>query len=322
MHLSRRTFVAAVLSSLAGGLSQAQPAGGTIKIIVPFPPGQGADVIIRLIAEPLGRRLGQPVIVENRPGAGGALGTTYALQQPADGLTLFQGASGTLSISPTLQPQAARYNPLKDAEPITGVASVAQAFMVPAQSPIKDLRDLIARAKQNPGKVSFGSSGNGTTQHLFMESFAHAAGIKLLHVPYKGNAPAFNDLMGGQISVMSDTIPAVLPHVKGGTVRALAVTSSKRFPGLPEVPAVSELFKGWHAEGWISVMAPAGLPANVADRLDKEIRAVMHEPAVAQKIREMGFVEMEVSRGELREFIASELKKWKAVIDTAGIKLE
>ncbi|HSV81810.1 MAG TPA: tripartite tricarboxylate transporter substrate binding protein [Ramlibacter sp.] len=322
MQLSRRTVVVAALTSLASGVPLAQPAGGTIKIVVPFPPGQGADVIIRIIADPLSRRLGQPVIVENRPGAGGALGTTYALQQPADGLTLFQGSSGTLSISPTLQPQAAKYNPLKDAEPITGVASVAQAFMVPANSPIKDLRDLIARAKQSPGKLTYGSSGNGTTQHLFMESFAHAAGIKLLHVPYKGNAPAFNDLMGGQINLMSDTIPAVLPHVKGGTVRALAVTSSKRFPGLPDVPAVSEVFKGWHAEGWISVMAPAGLPAATADRIDKEIRAVMREPEVAKKIRDMGFVEMDESRGELRGFIQSELAKWKAVIDVAGIKVE
>jgi len=322
MQLSRRTVVVAALTSLASGVPLAQPAGGTIKIVVPFPPGQGADVIMRMLTEPLSRRLKQPVIVENRPGAGGALGTDYALKQPADGLTLIMGSSGTLSISPTLQPQAARYNPLKDVEPITGVASVAQAFMVPANSPIKDLRDLIARAKQNPGRVTYGSSGSGTTQHLFMESFAHSAGIKLLHVPYKGNAPAFNDLMGGQINLMSDTIPAVLPHVKAGTVRALAVTSLKRSPQLPDVPAISEAIPRFQAEGWISVVAPAGLPAATADRLAKEIRASMEEPEVAKKIRDMGFVEMDETRGELRNFIASELAKWKTVIDAAGIKVE
>jgi tripartite-type tricarboxylate transporter receptor subunit TctC len=322
MHPSRRSLLVAALSGVTARLALAQPAGATIRVIVPFPPGQGADVIMRMIADPLGRRLKQPVIVENRPGAGGALGTEYALHQPADGLTLFQGSSGTLSISPTLQPQAARYNPLKDAEPITGVASVAQVLVVPANSPIKDLRGLIAAAKQKPGGLSFGSSGTGTTQHLFMESFAHTAGIKMLHVPYKGAAPAFTDLVGGQISVMSDTIPAVLPHIKAGTVRALAVTSLKRFPGLPDVPAISELFPGWHAEGWITVMGPAGLPASIADRYDREIRAVLRDPAVAQRIREMGFVEMEESRGQLRKFIASELAKWKSVIDAAGIKVE
>lgn len=321
MRLGRRIVVAA-FASLLGGLSLAQPAGGTIKIIVPFPPGQGADVIMRLLSEPLSRRLKQPVIVDNRPGAGGTLGTDYALHQPADGLTLLMGSSGTLSISPTLQPQAARYNPLKDAEPITGVASIAQVLVVPANSPIKDLRGLIAAAKASPGKLAYGSSGTGTTQHLFMESLSHTAGIKLLHVPYKGAAPAFNDLMGGQIQVISDTIPALLSHVKAGTVRPLGVTSLKRFPGLPDVPAVAEIVKDWHAEGWISVVAPAGLPPAVADRLAREIRASMEEPAVAQKIREMAFVEMEETRGDLRKFIASELAKWKAVIDAAGIKVE
>lgn len=321
MRLTRRSVLVS-LSSLSCAPLMAQPAGGTVKIIVPFPPGQGADVIMRMLADPLSRRLKQPVIVENRPGAGGALGTEYASKQPADGLTLIMGSSGTLSISPTLQPQAARYNPLKDFEPVTGVASVAQVFVVRAASPIKDLRGLIAEAKQNPGKVAYGSSGNGTTQHLFMESFAHSAGIKLLHVPYKGAAPAFNDLMGGQIALISDTIPALLPHIKAGTVRPLGVTSLKRSPQLPDVPAISETIRGFQAEGWITVVAPAGLPAPVADRLAKEIRASMEEPDVARKIREMGFVEMEETRGELRKFIQNELTKWKTVIDAAGIKVE
>lgn len=322
MKLNRRGAIA-LLGAIASTSSLAQAQTGAIKIVVPFPPGQGADLIMRMIAEPLSKRLNQSVVVDNRPGAGGALGTEYVKNQPADGLTLLMGSSGTLSISPTLQPQAARYNPLTDFEPITGVAAVAQAFVVPANSPYKDLKSFIDAAKANPGKLSFGSSGNGTTQHLFVEAFAHAAGIKLLHVPYKGGTLAFNDMMGGQINMLPDTIPAIAQHIKAGTVRALGVTSSARSPQMPDVPTIAEQgLRGYFAEGWITIVAPAGLAPAQADRLDREIRAVMADPAFSNKIRDMGFVEMKVSREPLRNFIASELTKWKTVIAAAGVKVE
>ena len=322
MNLNRRGAIA-LLGAIASTSSLAQAQTGSIKIVVPFPPGQGADLIMRMIAEPLSKRLNQSVIVDNRPGAGGALGTEYVKNQPADGLTLLMGSSGTLSISPTLQPQAARYNPLTDFEPITGVAAVAQAFVVPANSPYKDLKSFIDAAKANPGKLSFGSSGNGTTQHLFVEAFAHAAGIKLLHVPYKGGTLAFNDMMGGQINMLPDTIPAISQHIKAGTVRALGVTSSARSPLMPDVPTIAEQgLRGYFAEGWITIVAPAGLAPAQADRLDREIRAVMADPSFSSKIREMGFVEMKVSREPLRGFIASELAKWKTVIAAAGVKVD
>ena len=322
MKLNRRGAIA-LLGAIASTSSLAQAQTGAIKIVVPFPPGQGADLIMRMIAEPLSKRLNQSVVVDNRPGAGGALGTEYVKNQPADGLTLLMGSSGTLSISPTLQPQAARYNPLTDFEPITGVAAVAQAFVVPANSPYKDLKSFIDAAKANPGKLSFGSSGNGTTQHLFVEAFAHAAGIKLLHVPYKGGTLAFNDMMGGQINMLPDTIPAIAQHIKAGTVRALGVTSSARSPQMPDVPTIAEQgLRGYFAEGWITIVAPAGLAPAQADRLDREIRAVMADPAFSNTIRDMGFVEMKVSREPLRIFIASELTKWKTVIAAAGVKVE
>jgi tripartite-type tricarboxylate transporter receptor subunit TctC len=324
-RLPRRSALAWLAAACAapGGLLHAQPGGRGVRIVVPFPPGQGADLIIRLVAERLSPRLGQPVVVDNRPGAGGTIGTEQVARSPADGATLVMGASGPISISPTLQPAVVKYDPLKDFEPITGIASVAQLFVVPAGSPHRTLGELITAAKAQPGRIGYGSSGNGTTQHLFVEYFAAAAGVKLLHVPYKGSAPAFTDLIGGQIAMMPDTVAAMLPNVKGGKVRALAVTSAARSPFLPDVPTVAEQgFPGWQAEGWITVLAPAGTPADVADRLDREIRAVLADAEFRQKLGEMGFVVMDRSRGALRTFIGEELVKWRKVIEGAGIRVE
>jgi len=323
MKLTRRTTLVALTLALSATAIAQTPSGKTLRIIVPFPPGQGADTIMRMVAEKLGPRMGQSVIVENRPGAGGTLGMEYATTQPNDGSTLLMAASGPMAISPTLQPKAVRYNPLKDYEPITGVASVAQVFVVPVNSPYKTLAEFITAAKAKPEAVTYGSSGNGTTQHLFVEAFADRVGIKMLHVPYKGGAPALIDLLGGQIAMMSDTIPAMLPQIKGGKVRPLGVTSGKRSPYLPDVPTIAEQgVRGFEAEGWITIVAPAGAPASVTDRLDREIRAVLAEPDLSQKIKDMGFVEMTQSREPLRAFFGSELAKWKKVIDTAGIKVE
>ena len=320
MQLLRRFTLAALGAMLAGPvLAQGAP----IKLVVPFPPGQGADTIMRLIAERLAPRLGQAVVIDNRPGAGGTLGTDYVAKQPPDGLTLLMGSSGALSISPTLQPGVAKYNPVRDFEPITGVATVAQVFVVAAGSPFKSLQDLIKAAREQPEKVSYGSSGNGTTQHLFVEQFSDMAGIKLLHVPYKGSAPALVDLIGGQISMVPDTIPAMLPQIKAGKVRALGVTSDKRSAFLPDVPTIAEQgIRGYDAVGWITIVAPAGTPAAIADRLDGEIRKVLAEPDLRQKLADMGFVEMSASRGALRSFIGAELAKWKKVIETAKVKVE
>ncbi|MFN0162655.1 MAG: Bug family tripartite tricarboxylate transporter substrate binding protein [Burkholderiales bacterium] len=314
-------MLATVLS--IGTAALAQTPGGTIKLIVPFPPGQGADTIMRLVAERLAPRLGQPVVIDNRPGAGGTVGTDFAAKQAPDGLTLLMGASGPMAISPTLQPSAARYNPLRDFETVTGVASVAQVFVVAAGSPHRSLQDLIRVAREQPEKIAYGSSGNGTTQHLFVEQFADLAGLRMLHVPYKGSAPALVDLIGGQVAMVSDTIPAMLPHIRAGKVRALGVTSEKRSPFLAEVPTIAEQgVRGYSAEGWITIVAPAGTPGPLADRLDGEIRKVLAEPDLRQKLADMGFVEMTVSRAALRNFIGAELAKWKKVIETAKIKVE
>jgi tripartite-type tricarboxylate transporter receptor subunit TctC len=322
MMSGRRTTILSLAAlSAAPAFAQTQ-AGKPLKIVVPFPPGQGADLIIRMLADQLPARLNQPVIVENRPGAGGLLGTDAVAKSPADGLTLVMGASGPMSISPTLQPAVTKYDPVKDFEPISGVGTVAQLFVVPAASRYRSLGDLIAAARVQPGKGTYGSSGNGTTQHLFVEYFASLAGLKLLHVPYKGSAPAFNDLMGGQIEFMSDTVAAMMPNVKAGKVRALAVTSPTRSPFLPDVPTVAEQgVSGYQAVGWVTVLGPAGIPASIADAQAQAIQSILADAAVREKLAGMGFVPMAQTRGALRDFIAAELAKWKKVIETAGIKV-
>jgi len=206
---------------------------------------------------------------------------------------------------------------------VTGVASVAQLFAVNPSSDIKSVADLIKLAKAKPGEVTYGSSGNGTTQHLFVEQFAAMAGVKLLHVPYKGSGPALTDLMGGRVTFVSDTVTSLLPQIKAGKLRAIGVTSAQRSPFLPDVPTIAEQgVPGYSAVGWITVLAPAKTPPAIADRLDKEIRKVMADPEMRRKIADQGFVEMTASRGALREFIAAELAKWKKVIDQAGVKPE
>ena len=293
-----------------------------IRIVIPFPPGQASDVYMRLLAERLTPRLGHPVIVDNRPGAGGAIGMQYVVTQKPDGYTILMGGSGSMAINPTLNPSTIKYDPLKDFEPIGVPVAVAQAFIVAPGSPIKTIGDLIAAAKAKPGTVSYASSGPGTTQHLFVEQFAAGAGVRLLHVPYKGSAPALTDLMGGQVVFMSDTTTAVLPHVQSGKARAIGVTSTARSPLMPEVPTIAEAgVRGYEAVGWVSVLAPAGTPAAIADRLHNEINAIMAEHDTKKKVIDMGFIELNIPRNKVRDFFASELAKWKKVIVDAQVPI-
>ncbi len=321
--LDRRTMIAALMS-LPASLSFAQSsANRPLRLVVPFPPGQGADLIIRMLAERLPALLDQPAIVENRPGAGGLLGTDSVAKATPDGLTLVMGGSGPISISPLLQPSVTKYDPIKDFDHVSGVASVAQLFVASADSPIQSLPQLIQAARSAPGQITYGSSGTGTTQHLFVEYFAAAAGLKLLHVPYKGSAPALTDLLGGQIRFMSDTIAAMMPHVRSGKVRALAVTSAQRSAFLPDVPTVAEQgVAGYEATGWVTLLAPRGSPVEVVERQARAIQTILADPGMQEKLAGMGFVPMKQTRSELRDFIGAELAKWKKLIDTAGIKVD
>lgn len=317
-----RTVVALALAAAsATAAAQAWPAK-PVRIVVPFPPGQSADIMMRLLAERLTPALGKQVIVENRAGAGGAIGMEHAAKSAPDGYTVVMGASGPMTIAPTLQAKLP-YDPLKDFEPVTAVASVAQVFMANPSFPVKSIKELIALAKSKPGEVNYGSSGVGTTQHLFMEAFASAAGVKLTHVAYKGSSPAVTDLLGGQIPMLSDTVPVAIPLVKTGKVRPLAVTSLRRQPFLPEVPTLDEQgIKGFNAIGWIGVLAPAGTPGAILDRLAAEMQKAVADPQTKAKMDQMGFVAMTETREKFRDFVRAETAKWRKVIADANVKVD
>ncbi len=294
-----------------------------IKLVIPFPPGQSSDTLMRIVGEHVATQLKQPVVIDNRPGAGGIIGTQFVASQPADGYTILMGGSGPMSISPSLQPGVAKYDSVKDFSQITGVARIAQVIVVPSASPIRNLGDLVNTAKAKPGSVTFASSGNGTTQHLFVEMLSSVASIKLSHVPYKGSAPATADLLAGHVDIMSDTITAMLPLIKAGKVRPIAVTSAKRWPTLAEVPTVAEQgYPSYYAEGWISLLAPAGTPPDIVLQLETAVKQALADEGIRAKFAELGFLELNLNHTQLRDFIQSETVKFKKVIDTAGIKVD
>lgn len=277
---------------------------------------------MRILGERLSQTMAQPFIVENRPGAGGLIGMKVAAGSAPDGYTLVMGGSGPTGVSPVLDPKTP-YDPVKDFEPVTGVASVPQMFLVSPSSPYKTLAEFIAAAKAKPNDIFYGSSGIGTTQHLFVEHFAAIAGIKLNHTPYKGSAPALNDLIGGHIPLISDTLSVALAQIKAGKARPLAVTSAQRSPFAPDVPTVAEQgVPGYEAIGWITVLAPRGTPSAILDQLSAEIAKIVQEPATAKRLDELGLTPMLIAREDLRSFIKTDMAKWKKVIEASNIKPE
>jgi tripartite-type tricarboxylate transporter receptor subunit TctC len=322
-HRVASTALALMVGLLAGSAVAQDYPTKPVRIIVPFPPGQGADTLVRIVAERLTPALGQQVIVENRPGAGGTIGTEYVAKQARpDGYTLVMGASGPLTISQSLYPKIG-YNSLKDLESVTLLSTVPQVFVVNPESEFKSVADLIKSAKANPGKIFYASSGKGTTQHLMVELFASRAGIKLTHVPYKGSAPAMTDLLGGQVPFLSDTIPAVLPMIKAGRVRPLGITSVERSPYLPDVPTIAEQgLSGFNTIGWIAIMAPAKTPKPILDRLDREFVQALKHPDVVKRMEDLAYTTKVLSRDKLHEFIADEIAQWSKVVQEADIKVE
>jgi tripartite-type tricarboxylate transporter receptor subunit TctC len=323
MRLLPRVLTACLAALVVGSSLADTFPSRAIKLVVPFPPGQSSDTLSRLVGEQMAARLGQPVVIDNRPGAGGVIGTQYVATQPADGYTLVAGGSGPMTVSPTLQPGVARYDAVRSFSPVAGVARIAQVIVVSSDSPIRDLQALVGSARRKAGVVTYGSSGNGTTQHLFMEMLNAAADIRMTHVPYKGSAPALNDLIGGQIDLMSDTITAMTPLIRAGKVRPIAVTSARRWPTLPEVPTVAEQgYPGYAAEGWVAFLAPAGTPPAVVGQLEGSVRAALADPPTRARIAELGFLPMDLDQDQLRDFLQSETRKFKQVIETAHIKVE
>ncbi|KQT11430.1 Bug family tripartite tricarboxylate transporter substrate binding protein [Ramlibacter sp. Leaf400] len=327
MH--RRSLISALAAAAVAAIAptawaQARPAGYPTKpvtIIVPFTAGQSGDVLARVLGEPLSKLWGQTLVVDNKGGAGGTLGSRAAAAAPADGYTLLLGSSGPLASAPNLYANTG-YNP-RELTPIMNVAGVAQALVVPANSPHKTVADLLAAAKASPAKLSYGSGGVGSFQHLTFELLKQRTGVQVTHVPYRGSAPAYTDLIGGQLDAMFDSLPAVLPHAKAGKVRVLAVSTARRVPQLPEVPTVAESgVAGFDALGWLGIVAPKGVDPAVRDRLNADLKTVLADEAVKTRLTNLGMIIIGSSAPEFGKFIDAELTKWGSVIKTANIVAE
>ena len=293
-----------------------------VRIIVPFPPGQGADIISRVIAERLSLVLGQQVVIDNRPGAGGALGTEVGAKAPPDGYTLLAGGSAALAINPVLYPKIG-YNALRDFAPITQIVDIAMVFVVNPSVPAHNLQDYLRLAKRHPGELNYGSSGAGSTSHLVTAALAARAGINLNHVPYKGAIQALTDLISGQLTLVADTPPTLLPHLQSKKLRPLAVSMLKRIPQLPDVATVDEQgIKGYALNTWTSLVAPVGTPEPILERLNAEITKIIAQPEVQKRLIDMGFIPVGSSREAYSAFLKSEIANWEKIVKASGAKVE
>ena len=319
----RRVALALAASAFIPALAQAQPfPAKPLKIVVPFAPGGGNDVFARQLATRMGETLRQQVIVENRPGAGGTVGTDYAAKQPADGYTLLLGHTGTLAINPALYVNLP-YDAKQAFVAVGPLATAPLVLVVPASSKLKTLEDLIAQAKTQPGRISYASSGNGTGGHLAGKLLEETAGIKLLHIPYKGTAPALTDVLGGQVDAMFSVIPPALPHIDSGKLRAVAVTGIKRSDRAPQVPTVAEAgVRGYESALAYGLMAPRGTPEPVLKVLGAALSAAVATPQLREAFKAEGAEALVGTAADFEALMASESQKWAKVIRAAGIKPE
>ena len=289
-----------------------------ITIVVPFVAGGTTDILARVVGQAMSTELGQPVIIDNRAGAGGNIGGLFASRAPADGYTLFMGTVGTHAINEWLYKKMP-FSPNKDFAPLTRVANVPNLLVAHPNQPFKNVQELIAYAKANPGKVNFGSSGSGSSIHLSGELFNMMAKVDTVHVPSKGSAPAVTDLLGNQIAIMFDNMPSAIQHVRNGKLRPLAVTTAKRSPELPDVPTVAEAgVPGYEAVSWFGMFAPAKTPADIQTKVHAALIKVLKSPDVVKKINDQGGEVVTESQAEFGKFIATENEKWKKVVKASG----
>jgi len=324
MKFRRRMVHAIALTTLglAGGhaAAQAWPAK-PISLIVPFPPGGTTDVLARALGEKLSQSLGQPVIVESKPGAGATLGADYVAKSKPDGYTLLVGA-----VHHTIATSVYRklpYDFQKDFAPITTVALVPNVLVVNASTPVKSVAELVALAKTQPGKLNYGSNGNGTAQHLIGTQFQNLTGTDIIHIPYKGSGPLATDLLGGQITMSFDTVTPVLQHIKGGKLRPLAVTTAKRSSALPDVPTLDEAgLKGFSIGTWFGVLAPVATPKDIVTRLNTEMVKVIQSPEFRKRMEEIGAEPIGNSTGDMATQIRVETEKFAKLVKDAKVTIE
>jgi tripartite-type tricarboxylate transporter receptor subunit TctC len=316
-----RCMLAALLAFAGAAFAQGYPTK-PVKIVVPFTAGSATDILARVVGDQLSKSLGQPFVIENKPGAGGILGTQLVKDAAPDGYTLIAAGSGPFGINPGVY-KSLPYDPVRDFEPIGNIVLTPQAIVVGAQSPYKSIADLVAAAKGKPGQLSFGSLGNGSTSHLTMEAFQSAAGIKLNHIPFKGSSDAQTQVIGGNVDMMSDTVPGVLAQVKAGKLRALGVAIPQRSPYLPDVPTLDEQgYKGFESVGWIGLAAPAKTPPAILDKLNAEVRRMLQDPAVREKMAALAFTPVGDTREQFGAFMKSEIAKWSKVAHASGARAD
>ena len=310
--------VLCILSMVAPAGAQSYPAK-PVRLIVPFAPGGGVDFTSRILAQKLSELWGQQAIVDNRPGAGGIIGTETVMKAAPDGYTLLMGSIGSISINPSLYAKLS-YSPLRDFAPVTLTGFVPNIVVVHPAVPVKTIAQLVALGKQKPGLLTFGTGGTGTSNHLSGELFGAMAGIKLRHIPYKVGAQATSDLMGGQLDVMFDNLPTSLPHVRAGKLRGLAVTSASRSSAAPELPTVAESgLAGYDVTGWVGVLVPAQTPGEIVTKLHADIAKVLAAPDAKERFLSQGAEAATSTPQEFRAFVRAEIEKWAGVVRKAGI---
>jgi tripartite-type tricarboxylate transporter receptor subunit TctC len=327
MQAARRTLIAASLSALALSAivlpAQAQDKWPSkpITYVVPFPAGGTTDILARLIGQKLGPALGTTVIIDNRPGAGGNIGSEMVARAAPDGYTIMGGTISSHSINASLYKLS--YDPLKSFAPITLIGTNANVLVVNPASPFKSVKELVAAAKAKPGSLSFASAGNGTSQHLSAELFKTMTSIDMVHIPYKGSAPAIQDVIGGQVPLMFDTTVVAGPFIQSGKVRPLAVTSAKRVASLPDVPTMAEAgVPGYEVVSWQAMFAPAGTPSAIVQRLQTEVAAILKQPDVQERFAKLGVDPSGMAPQQLAEFQAAEIAKWAKVVKAANVKVD
>jgi len=321
--VSPRFFLHVLLAlACASAWAQAYPSR-PLKVILPVPAGGYYDTVTRIVSQRLAERLGQPVVVENRVGAGGVVGTVYAAGQPGDGYTLLFNGIGAMSIFPSLHTKLA-YDPVRDFEPVILVSTVPNILVVHPSVAARSVDELAALARSRPGEVTYASNGIGTTQHLAAEMFATAKGLKLNHIPFNGSAPAVTAMLGGQTMLLFGVASDVMPHVRAGKLRALAVASEKRMAALPDIPTTAQAgVAGVEIEIWLGAFAPKGTPRELVSRLNVEIGRVLEMPEVRKRITQDGIGEVKGGTPEqLASLLQSEIAKWSRVVKASGARVD
>ncbi len=320
LHPSSVILCLAFASPIAGALAQNYPSK-PIRMIVAYPPGGGTDIVGRMIAQKLGENFGQTVVIDNRGGAAGNIGSEIAARSAPDGYTILMGNVAPNAINVSLYSRLA-YDPVRDFQPVSLVASTPNILVVHPSLAVTTMGELVALAKAKPGTLNYPSAGFGSSSHLAGELLDSIAAVKMVHIPYKGGGPALTDLLGGQVQLMFATMPAAMPHVRSGKLRAIAVTSARRSPAMPELPTIGETLKGYEASTWYGVLAPARTPRPIVMALYGEIVKILGVAGTRDKLLVQGFEPVGGTPEEFAAYIKAEIVKWGKVINAAGIKAE